>query len=54
MILRRVYSNSLDRVCGAMHLIEEKIAFYLLMDSIFKKKNIKAKKEVFEVLIHFS
>ena len=41
----------------AMHLvtIEEKVAFYLLTYGFnIKRKNIKEKKEVFEVLIHLS
>ena len=42
----------------AMHLvaIEEKVAFYLLTYgfNIKRKKNIKEKKEVLEVLIHLS
>ena len=57
MILRRVYSDSLDRACGAMHLvvIEEKVVFYLLTYGFnIKRKYIKEKKEVLEVLIHFS
>ena len=54
MILRRVYPNSLDRGCGAMDLIEEKVAFYLLTYGFNIKKNVKEKKEVLEVLIHFS
>ena len=39
----------------AMHLvaIEEKVAFYLLTYGFnIKRKNIKGKKEVLEVLIH--
>ena len=52
MILRRVYSNGLDRVCRAMHLvvIEEKVAYGFNT----KRLTIKEKKEVLEVLIHFS
>ena len=41
----------------AMHLVvlEEKVAFYLLIYGFnTKRKNIKEKKEVLEVLIHIS
>ena len=41
----------------AMHLvaIEEKVAFYLLTYGFnIKRKNIKEKKEVLEVLIHLT
>ena len=53
MILRHVYSNRV----WIVHLVvtEEKVAFYLLTSGFsIKRKNIKEKKEVLEVLIHIS
>ena len=57
MIFCCIYSNSLDGLCGAMHpvAIEEKVVFYLVTYRLnIKRKNIKEKKEVLEVLICFS